>query len=229
MKAKPILFSGPMVQAILEQRKTQTRRVVKPQPDYFINCYGGKPKPITGGFYGAVLTNNIEKNIKAPYQPGDILWVRETFTKIRDIETGHIDTFYAASKKDFDTVRSTYLCDDEGFDTGRPFPWKPSIHMPKAAARIFLRVTNVRVEQVQDISEADATAEGIIGAPCPNHSPICPDCMGTGWAEPPTVDFMFFWDSINAKRGHSWASNPWVWVIEFEPIDRPQGWPEVTS
>ena len=220
MKAKPILFSAPMVQAILEQRKTQTRRVLRPQP--VIDADGMWHWKDCQWMDGGIGFPESGVEDYAPYQLGDTLWVRETFTKIRDIETGHIDTFYAANKKDYDTVRSTYLCDDDGFDTGRPFPWKPSIHMPKVAARLFLRVVDVWVERLQDISEEDSIREGVM--PDPPIQMVNGE-MGSEWSA--KDNYQDLWDKRNVKRGHPWESNPWVWVIEFEPAEMPQGWPEV--
>ena len=220
MKAKPILFSAPMVQAILEQRKTQTRRVLRPQP--VIDADGMWHWKDCQWMDGGIGFPESGVEDYAPYQLGDTLWVRETFTKIRDIETGHIDTFYAANKKDYDTVRSTYLCDDDGFDTGRPFPWKPSIHMPKVAARLFLRVVDVWVERLQDIPEEDSIREGVM--PDPPIQMVNGE-MGSEWSA--KDNYQDLWDKRNVKRGHPWESNPWVWVIEFEPAEMPQGWPEV--
>ncbi|MEA5016139.1 MAG: hypothetical protein VB099_16430 [Candidatus Limiplasma sp.] len=195
---KPALFSTPMVQAILADRKSKTRRVVK----------GLALKWLTeDGFSPAFVADPGNK--LSPYAVGDILWVRETWTAMRDIETGHVDYFFAATKLDHDTVSTTYLCDDDGFDTGRPFPWKPSIFMPKKICRLFLRVTDVRVERVQDISDCDCMAEGI-------RCGIWDDLRD---------EFRALWDSLNAKRGYGWDTNPWVWVYTFERADKPVGWP----
>ncbi|MFV0351211.1 MAG: hypothetical protein ACK5JF_02720 [Oscillospiraceae bacterium] len=146
---KPMLFNTAMVRAIQAGQKTVTRRVVKGSALQFLN----------NGFSPEFVAH--PENGFSPFGfAGDALYVRETWTCIRDIETGHRDYFYAANQKDYDTVSSTYLCDDDGFDTGKPFPWKPSIHMPKAIARLFLRVTDVRVERLQDITEEQAKKEG---------------------------------------------------------------------
>lgn len=207
---KPIMMSTEDVQAILDGRKTQTRRVLKPQP--VIDAHGmwlwKDCRWMDGGL--GFPASGIDDY--APRLPGDILWVRETFAQIRNIEVGHVDTFYAASKKDCDTVNSTYLCDDDGFETDRHIPWKPSIYMPREAARLFLRVTDVQVEQVQDINEEDAKAEGVIINDAVKVSSY------RYW-------FKELWDDLNAKRGFGWDTNPWVWVYSFERVDKPAGWP----
>jgi hypothetical protein len=106
--------------------------------------------------------------------------------------------------------------------------WRASIHMPKAAARIFLRVTGVAAQRLREISEEDALVEGCEGAPCPH--PIgtyaCEDCMNTGWLESPRDEFARLWDDVYGKKpGCAWTDNPWVWKIEFEMAERPEGWP----
>lgn len=99
--------------------------------------------------------------------------------------------------------------------------------MPKAAGRLFLRVTDVRAERLWKINNEDALKEGFEGVPCshPAGSNACVDCMNTGWLEPPSIGFIMLWDKLNAKRGYGWEANPWVWVYTFERCDRPEGWP----
>jgi hypothetical protein len=187
---KPIIFSTPMVQAILDGKKTQTRRVVK------INgC------PITSPKESLELTKegliyysfcSMSGYYKPLCQPGDILWVRETWSKDENGEY---------------VYRANYgTTEDDSFPPSM-FKWKPSIHMPREAARIFLRVTDVRVERLQDITDEDAMAEGV-KAYGPNN------CSGTS----ARIAFAQLWDSLNEKRGYEWRVNPWVWVIEFEGI-----------
>ena len=105
---------------------------------------------------------------------------------------------------------------------GDSLKWKPSIHMPRWASRITLEITNVRVEQMQDISEEDAKAEGIVPIVCKHPNPVlpsaCEDCRNTGYIDPPEQGFMELWNSLNEKRGFGWSKNPWVWVIEFKRI-----------
>lgn len=214
MSTKPILFSTPMVQAILDGRKTMTRRVIKPQPDCpYVGFDNWRDSPKNAERLGKIR--------KTPCAPGDILWVRETWTAMRDMETGHTDYFYAAEKKDFDTVCATTLCDDDGFDTGRPFPWKPSIHMPKKIARIFLRVTDVRVEKLQDITLKDIEREGLYcDLEYADPTRTCHYAYEPGMR----IHFTKLWDS-HAPHGYGWDKNPWVWVYSFERVDKPAGWP----
>lgn len=175
-KLRPILFSTEMVQAILDGRKTQTRLVVKPKHE-------PTPHPFGVGEY----FKHIDL---CPYgQPGDILWVRETFKKLQTLnETLFL---YKASPIINSNVN-----------------WQPSIHMPFAAARIFLRVKTVRVERLQEISEDDAIAEG------------CCYGKGDGTVDPAVGNkhFPTLWQAINGPE--SWDANPWVWVVEFERISR---------
>ena len=194
MASKPILFSTPMVQAILEGRKTQTRRVVKPNiVDRFVLDDRGNLL----GSYVEGMPEAYPTIDDTPYKPGDILWVRETWGKDENGEY---------------VYRTNYgTTEDDSFPPSM-FKWKPSIHMPREAARIFLRVTNVRVERLQEITPKDAWEEGCrIGNffPWEKHIPElqqqCRDIL-----------FKSLWDGLNAKRGYGWDINPWVWVYEFE-------------
>lgn len=188
MNEHPILFSSEMVRAILEGRKTQTRRVIKPQP------------------YWEVGRDIMQYPLDCPYgQPGDRLWVRETWAshpQLNKVKPKHLncaEIYYRAT------------CDNDSH-----YSWRPSIHMPRWASRITLEVTGVRVERVRDITAEDAVKEG-----------WQEDC---GWdnftngqvfrSDTPVsvIDFAYLWDSINAKRGHSWESNPWVFVVEFKVV-----------
>lgn len=198
MKERPIIFSGSMVRAIRDGRKTQTRRVVK----------AALPRIGAGAEY-------IRRVIRCPYgQPGDLLWVRETWAAVRpetDWETGYVDSVKEVplgARNCRIWYRSDYGFDDTPEE--REFRWRSPIRMPRRASRLTLRLTDVRVERVQDISEEDARAEGCAGHAVDGHSgyPI-------GYA--PTDEFRDVWDAINAKRGHSWDANPWVWVMTFEP------------
>jgi len=208
--AKPILFNTEMVQAILEGRKTVTRRVVKyysrtPTKDgkdkfYKIdeNLNGTNPNRLYAGFYN---NNDIfyidgEKHIDALYYPlyfkvGDILYVRETWAKIDDLP---YDNY--VYRTDYGTT------EDDSFPPSM-YKWKPSIHMPKEAARIFLKVTDVRVERLQDITPNDIDREG---------TPF-------GLTIAPYNGFSRLWNELNTKRGYGWEANPWVWVIEFERVE----------
>lgn len=198
MKERPILFSAPMVRAILAGTKTQTRRVVKPQPR---RVDGGVPFGDGPAWAHAEPGSAM---IRCPYgQRGDRLWVRETWapeqydadaTTIAQIEASVRMPAYAA---DF---------------SGQPaYKWRPSIHMPRWASRITLEVTGVRVERLQDISEADAIAEGIVRAPYGWWS-------GREGSSSPTAigAYALLWEQINGPG--SWDANPWVWVVEFRRL-----------
>lgn len=202
MNEKPILFNTEMVQAILDGRKTQTRRVMKYQTDT-TGLDGVYPDRYNRGEHWAFwLPDNrmVEpRTHKSPY--GDInneLWVRETWAT-------HPLNAQAASTKPSELHPTTpiYYKAEENFTH---FTWRPPIFMPRWASRIQLEVTNVRIERVQDISEDDAWAEG-----------ISEEAAYEYWHDGPMPDAAFadLWDSINAKRGYSWESNPWVWVVEF--------------
>lgn len=205
MSTKPILFSTDMVRAILDGRKTVTRRVVKTQHLRVLDSPYHKQHPETPD---KVL---LEKLCDPPYRPGDILYVRETWCWCpcwdcgMDTEEGCVDEtaekFYSAKKSEWGCYgyRASPNSDEVLYDK-----WHPSIHMPREAARIFLRVTDVQVERLQDITEEQARAEG---------TP-----PGYGY-----YNFGDIWDSTikPADRTlYGWAANPWVWVIEFERISK---------
>lgn len=226
MKERPIIFSTEMVEAILDGRKFQTRRVIKPQPWHRRNerppnqwCWARKGRIDDIHEFMKVDHAVWWDKVKSPQsmlhfcpygQPGDLLWVRETF-KI----TSHNTSVATVEYKDGDTWFRRF----GEQKIGRFGVWRPSIHMPRWASRITLEVTGVRVERVRDISYHDAIAEG---CPTDNYHDVHPvsgkqrgDIMGRGRIGP-TAWFANLWDSINAKRGYSWASNPWTWVVEFE-------------
>jgi hypothetical protein len=197
MKERPILFSTEMIRAILGGRKTQTRRVMKPQPAWY---FGTMDTLDTMLFKGKIMQKKtLEKH--APYGiPGDLLYVRETWglpspelQKLNPV----VDVVYKADVPE-----------------DNPFPvcdrWKPSIHMPKKFARIWLEVKDVRVERLQDISEEDIVREGAWN---PAHSvdEVFSEAY-EAWSE--------LWDSINAKRGYGWDMNPFCWVIDFSVVGR---------
>lgn len=206
MKERPILFSGPLLPAILEGRKTQTRRgavktsrpdVVAPVDFDAVEC--------------ALEIENKQTGIRCwkpcPYgKPGDRLWVRETWQ-----HSNHPLGPYDESCSVF--YRADYLDDPHGPDgerspEGKYRTWRPSIHMPRAACRIVLEITAVRVERLQDISTEDAIAEGTRGG----HGSI----PGYPYNATPQEHFQHVWEEINGRG--SWAVNPWVWVVEFRRI-----------
>lgn len=202
MKERPILFSAPMVRAILEARKTQTRRVVF--KDDCQDCH--QPWWCSGTHW-----QDGDELLHCPYGvAGDHLWVRETFCVGYEYAPGE---FTALPFDGCERVRKTFYraTDDDAPDEPRR-PWKPSIHMPRWASRITLEVVSVRVERLQDITEADAKAEGVEPYLSGEYSLYLDSNERTNLAR--------LWDSINAKRGFGWDANPWVWVIEFKQVTR---------
>lgn len=198
---RPILFNTSMVQAILEGRKTQTRRLVKNrltiEQAEFEN--GNRPNVTLSE---PSLQHYIDND--CPYgQVGDLLWVRETFMDLSGTGVEHRDSEGKLQRYAYatDCLSGSYS-DELRKDFG--LKWTPSIHMPRSASRILLEITNIRVERLNDISEADCLKEGV-------GSPILRDCK--------KPKFMQLWESINGAD--SWAVNPWVWVVEFK-VKEPQ-------
>ncbi|HCF4493217.1 TPA: hypothetical protein NIE91_000203 [Pseudomonas aeruginosa] len=224
MKERPILFTGPMVRAILEGRKTVTRRVMKPQPDFL----GSMVDPNTPF---KTLDAGLHARITCPYgEPGDRLWVRETWhvgkphdkTAPADIlapllaEGRGITVLYTAGG--WQSVGPAGR-EEPIYPDDQPLPdWagkgRPSIHMPRWACRILLEITAVRVERLQDISEEQALAEGVRGEPCDHARQACADI--SCWGDTAKGAFGFLWESLNGEG--SWAANPWVWVVEFKRV-----------
>lgn len=210
---RPIVFSTPMVQAILSGEKTQTRRIAK------LNAAG---RVARGGKNWH--PDDPEATLACPYgQSEDSLWVRETWNGPFWNEDPYPANGYSPKycKYKADGSKAPYYEDADGFIVER---WRPSIHMPRWAARITLAITAVRLERLQDIGEEDAIAEGVERV-----------CVGEGWRRycdkdmelpgvPPcrtAVDgFRTLWELINGTD--SWKINPWVWVVEFEKKERPK-------
>lgn len=185
MRERPILFSSPMVRAILAGRKTQTRRIVKP---LHMATVDAEQFPILA---------------MCPHgRPGDRLWVKETWGALPHMMGG----------VQRETLR--YRADGEYQNERGTWRWRSSIHMPRWASRITLEITDVRVERLQDISEADAVAEGC--------NPIRPELVQDGLIVRPgrsaVEEFRLVWEQING--GGSWEKNPWVWVIEFKKLEQ---------
>ena len=203
-KDKPILFSGPMVRAILEGRKTQTRRVIKPQP--IVATDGKADWMVRGRWKGAVEPKTGLHNMASPYgAAGDRLWVRETWRvsiSHENVKPSKLCEFTCSTLMDVDHKAKTT---DHLMSPGR---WRPSIYMPRWASRILLQVTEARVERLQEITEEDAQAEGFQFEAGGNEE------LGVGWR----IGFSKVWDTINSKRGFSWDSNPWVWVVCFKRL-----------
>lgn len=224
MKSRPILFSAPMVRAILDSSKTQTRRIVKGAPDcpngWYADAYNKTDK---WTFWGPRETEESGKcalpMFKNPYgQVGDQLWVRETWA-IASKATDLVKVYYAASEKQSHTEFHEYFPVELAKDMSPTWPkYRPSIHMPRWASRITLEITGVRVERLLDISEEDSWAEGInaVDGMFDQEIYAIAKRMGRSFEESvPT--YAALWESINGVG--SWDENPWVWVINFRRLD----------
>jgi hypothetical protein len=215
MKEHPIIFSTLMVQGILAGRKSMTRRIIKPQPDddglwnddLLPRSLDSKLKNWNGE-----TIEGESREWKCPYgKPGDVLWVREKWEN--ETSGGKQINFYAGNNEVEHNVAYRTLT-----------KWKPSIHMPRAASRIMLKVISIRVERLQDISKQDAINEGIdiVYDQADPLTPLtyfypCNDLRdGTYICDDPILSFYSLWTKINGSG--SWESNPWVWVIEFERL-----------
>ena len=211
MNERPILFSGPMVRAILEGRKTMTRRVVKVDAADW-ECDGCEPNwPMAENQYGD------SERVACPYgQPGGTLWVRETWASFGDSSSITPPVSHQCQIR-YHADNSCQWRDvpqgARGLYPDASFRLRPSIHMPRWASRITLEVTAVRVERLQEITEDDARAEGIVK-----------QAHGYGVAglhmtlSTAREAFGCLWDGINAERGFGWSVNPWVWVVEFRRV-----------
>lgn len=205
-------MNGAMVRAVLDGSKTQTRRALKLQPDYPIiitndphtNRYQiGEREPVTEAPLLRACPNG---------QPGDRIWVRETFGYVSPDENqrphSECNIEYRADLAPDCTDRpGSWPVEECAGDPERP-RWRPSIHMPRAASRILLEIVSVRVERLNDCSDADARAEGTPGG----HGVI----PSYNYHATPSEHFSHLWESINGAG--SWAANPWVWVIEFKRV-----------
>ena len=201
MKERPILFNADMVNAILDGRKTQTRRIVKPTKDR--NGSGCQLAPceiageVNGGDYAL-----------CPYgQPGDRLWVRENFLYLMHGDVTAGDIKYCASIDSRSAAGSK--------NPGYWWRKRPSIHMPRWASRITLEIVSVRVERLKQMSERDALQEGI-GLVLADNWPD-PKAMSEAVAKSRRAGFKLLWESINGAE--SWDANPWVWVVEFRRVE----------
>ena len=236
MAIKPILFNTEMVLAILDGRKTCTRRICKDANEYTVpdmEFYNADRR--TYAVHNFADKEQMEQLSTAertcPICPGDILYVRETWEHFECCccegdEHGNCYREPQQSALNKSCGCYMYRATDEIYGDAR---WHPSIHMPKEAARIWLKVTDVRVERLQDITYNGALREGSEGIRC-DHVALgvhgCTDCMNTGWIEPPQVEFMQIWNSTIKESDldrYGWDANPWVWVIEFERCEKPKG------
>lgn len=241
VRERPILFSGPMVRAILDGRKTQTRRIVNPQPTrddiradwYYPTVVDRLGEEGPGERTFGAFSIDGEWGTRCPYgSPGDtLLWVRETWQQFAprpapaDEMPANACIHYRADFSDADLRLRT----DEDGDPLPQLRWRPSIFMPRWASRLTLRVTNVRVERLHEITEQDAKAEGVAQGDIEpdEHGPwrvgfVLGDEDGKCGLWPTARRaFEVGWDSINGKRA-PWASNPWVWVVGFERMEQPR-------
>ena len=192
---KPILSNAEMVRSILEGRKTVTRRAIRPQPE-------GRPIRMTENscYPGCYAIEGTPRVIRPPYQPVDILYVRETWN-------GDWCDHYIYKADGGSAKAAGYTAEPK---------WRPSIHMPREAARLFLRVTGVRVERLKDIDGHGILKEGIDNG---KSNPA----MGTRWENMQSMAFAELWNNTikpSDRALYGWAANPWVWVIEFERISK---------
>lgn len=255
MKYRPVLFNTPMVCAIEEGRKNTTRRLIRlPGDDWEILKAEKQPGADATGVWEltvfGIIGSRMEEftiRAKSPCLPGDILWVRETWMPVKWAKPEG-----KAIPDDWQEKGFLYYAKDELLNsTGEPVRWRPSIHMPKEAARIFLRVENVRLGRLQDsFYEKICVAkefenEGVkIGVDCQwcigdaIGGPCCRAQMDDDGLYLPECDrlsglksaFSRIWDSTVKKADlprFGWAANPWVWVIEFDRTEKPEGWPNV--
>lgn len=211
MKERPILFSAPMVRALLAGTKTQTRRILKLKWGFDVE------ERDDGTLWPWAQHPDCDDDVWMPCPQGEIgdqLWVRETWA---------YGTHAMAAERDED---GPFVYAADGTTHGRLCDrWTPSIHMPRWASRISLEITALRAERLQDISDADARAEGIEGMAgdpeCGHRNYL--DQSGKDWTLSPRESFQSLWESINGPA--SWAKNPWVWVVEFERAQAQQKGP----
>lgn len=211
MSNKPILFNTEMVEAIRGKRKTQTRRIAFPGDD--LREFRSAEYPEGWWYKGRVFKSfddflKYQQSPRCQYKPGDVLWVRETWRPIEASSAGWCRIEYKAGGfESFQKIIAVPKYQE---------PWHPSIHMPKEAARIFLRVKGVRLEQLRSITDRDAEREGV-------------SCFypGTNMVVPETMNFIKVWDNTikpAERERYGWDANPWVWVIDFEQCNRPDDW-----
>lgn len=219
MREYPLLMKGPLVRMTLADLKTQTRRVsgldvINEAPDLFRLV---KITPVPGAPLCAFFHDGhtgAQVLVRCPYgSPGDVLWVRETWAY-------HLHAMAASNPEvsgpwvyaaDGEIALRDRLCDR----------WRPSIHMPRSACRLQLRITDVRIERLQSCSEADAVAEGLIQVKGPLDTFMWQYSEDTGGQfSDPRVAYHMLWDEINGDGPNNWAANPWVWVVSFRRFVR---------
>lgn len=213
-RVRPILFNGEMVRAILDGRKTVTRRCVKARSKNACGFYVTFRKS-DNAFMGVYDYDENERQFDSsqtpPYQPGDILYVREAW---EEWTGGYLYKAWPDG-----------ICQPGAW---KDMPWRPSIHMPKKSARIWLKVTDVRVERLQDITNEQILKEGANPEAIEHYIKQMPEESEEWVHAAHVIEFKHLWDSIIKKADldrYGWDANPWVWVIEFERCEKPKGWP----
>jgi len=200
MKVTPIMFGATMVRALDDGTKTQTRRVVG--LDGINDSRVDSSQPVPVGDHWQSVIDDLPYNFSCPYgTPGDLLWVREAWRPESESDTGAVGIRYQcdAHYEDCDRRLMEYF---DGTDR-----WRPPSHLPRWASRLTLRITDVRVQRLQSISDIGVMGEG---------------CALQAWPwvldRPRSAGFAMLWDSINGKRGYGWKTNPWVWALTFTVI-----------
>lgn len=228
----PVLFNAEMVQAILDERKEATRRIVKGFiPDDAVWGYTAFTPKGCISCRGTFADGYGEKFFKLPCEPGDILYVRETWAFLPCVECTREGTDCGrtcVTYEDRDSISDGCFV----YRADHPHPehvsWSPSIHMPKAATRIWLKVKAVRVERLQDMRPEDIRKEGMHLTITPNECKRQYDKIGAIYFyEEKRKEFLKIWNSTIKKSDlthYGWDANPWVWVIEFERCGKPEGW-----
>lgn len=229
MKERGILFSAPMVQAILAGKKTQTRRIIKRQPlgtNYIQKMWGKSPDGVAFGRPGHFreagpdYPDDASDDRKCPYGiVGDRLWVRETWAPLPEQEESFAMPEYEGGGGDASKI--CFRADERPSNDKRGGlifgvkKWRPAIHLPRWGSRITLEITNVRAERLQDISVDDARAEGVDDGPG-RGSHLYPSPRAARGPLGYVSVFRELWEQINGRG--SWSSNPWVWVVEFQRV-----------
>ncbi|EAZ4212186.1 hypothetical protein CS183_07265 [Salmonella enterica] len=218
MNERGMIFNAEMVRAILEGRKTQTRRPVKPQPELTERSGFSWNGAVFGSGSDDRETNRNFAHVKCPFgKPGYRIWVRETF-RVHSRATDVATLVYRASVRNSWTEQThrvpVAVCNKPAI----PEKWTPSIHMPRWASRITLEITDVRVERLHNISERDALREGLFQLPASGRYCLQPGMQYFGMASSSAKEvYSWLWASIYGEE--SWAANPWVWVIEFKRVE----------
>lgn len=201
MGDKPIIFSAPMIRALLDDRKHQTRRVLKPQPLADMSLIGIYAPKLTAVF--GYETPDSDLKVRLRFMPRDRVWVKEKYAIVPSTAYRMSEGVNQTVNPSDSDMAAVYAA---GWERSKP-SWKSPMFMPKWASRITLIITDVRVQRLQDISEDDAIAEG-----CSRDDPINP-CRNPG-----VKGFYHTWQSINSKRGFDWSSNPWVAAYSFQVV-----------